>query len=358
MNRHITASASSSADAKTGRHLRGKKIVVTGACGTIGKEIVAQLLTRFEPELVIGLDNNESELAYLYEFHRKHQNARFFLCDMRDQAALLRELRQVNIIFHVAAYKHVYICERSPMEAIQTNILGVQNVIQCALANGISELVFTSSDKAVNPTNVMGTSKLMGERLVTAAAIDPHHAGVKFLSTRFGNVLGSRGSVVPLFLDQIRKGGPVTLSDPGMTRFVMTLDELATLTIASLMLSKPGDVVITKMPAIRIVDLVEVMICECAPKHGFRPGDIAVETTGKRPGEKLYEELMNEEEIRRSVELEKYFVVRPAITAEASESENYGAADYGRPQVPYNSANVEPLSQDGLAELLRGSALI
>jgi FlaA1/EpsC-like NDP-sugar epimerase len=358
MNKHIAVSASSALDARTADRLRGKRIVVTGACGTIGQELVSQLLNRFEPELVIGLDNNESELAYLHELHRAHDNARFFLCDMRDQTALLREIRQVHVIFHTAAYKHVYICERSPMEAIQTNILGVQNVIQTALTNGVSELVFTSSDKAVNPTNVMGTSKLMGERLVTAAAIDPNHAGVKFLSTRFGNVLGSRGSVVPVFLEQIRRGGPITLSDTGMTRFVMTLDQSVRLTIASLMLGKPGDVVITKMPVIRITDLVEVLLRECAPKHGFRPGDIAIKIVGKRPGEKLYEELMNDEEVRRSIELEQYFVVRPAIMSEPVQSEAYEGPNYGEPQAPYNSANVTPLSQDALADLLHRSALI
>jgi FlaA1/EpsC-like NDP-sugar epimerase len=238
------------------------------------------------------------------------------------------------------------------MEAIQTNILGVQNVIQSALANGVAELVFTSSDKAVNPTNVMGTSKLMGERLITAAAIDPNHAGTTFLSTRFGNVLGSRGSVIPVLLEQIRKGGPVTLSDPGMTRFVMTLDESVRLTIASLMLGHPGDVFITKMPAIRIVDLIDVLIRECAPRHGFRPNDIPVEIVGKRPGEKLYEELMNDEEIRRSVELERYFVVRPAILSTAPRTEPYEGRIEGAPLLPYNSANVQPLSQDALAKLL------
>jgi FlaA1/EpsC-like NDP-sugar epimerase len=358
VNKHIAASVNSSLDAKTADHLRGKRIVVTGACGTVGQELVAQLLNRFEPELLIGLDNNESELAYLHELHRTHENARFFLCDMRDQSALLREMRQVNIIFHAAAYKHVYICERSPMEAIQTNILGVQNVIQSALTNGVGELVFTSSDKAVNPTNVMGTSKLMGERLVTAAAIDPNHAGIKFLSTRFGNVLGSRGSVIPVFLEQIRKGGPVTLSDPGMTRFVMTLDESVRLTIASLMLGKPGDVVITKMSAIRIADLVEVIVRERAPKHGFRPADIAIKVVGKRPGEKLYEELMNDEEIRRSIELDQYFVVQPAIMSEPLGSAAYEGGHHGEPRLPYNSANVKPLSQDALADLLHRSALI
>ena len=358
MNKHIAASAGSPLDAKTAEHLRGKRIMVTGACGTIGQELVAQLLNRFEPELVVGFDNNESELAYLHELHRAHANFRFFLCDVRDQAALLREIRQVHVIFHAAAYKHVYICERSPMEAIQTNILGVQNVIQSALTNGVAELVFTSSDKAVNPTNVMGTSKLMGERLITAAAVDPNHSGVKFLSTRFGNVLGSRGSVIPVFLEQIRKGGPITLSDPAMSRFVMTLDESVRLTIASLVLGKPGDVVITKMPAIRVTDLIEVMVRERAPKHGFRPSDIAVEVVGKRPGEKLYEELMNDEEIRRSVELEQYFVVRPAFISEPFDVAPYDGATYGEPQRPYNSANVAPLSQDALADLLYRSALL
>jgi len=358
VNKHVAITETSPREIKTADHLRGKRIVVTGACGTVGQELVSQLLNRFEPALLIGLDNNESELAYLYELHRDRSNARFSLCDMRDQSALLREIRNVDVIFHAAAYKHVYICERSPMEAIQTNILGVQNVIQSALTNGVSELVFTSSDKAVNPTNVMGTSKLMGERLVTAAAIDPNHAGVKFLSTRFGNVLGSRGSVIPIFLEQIRNGGPITLSDPGMTRFVMTLDDSVRLTIASLMLGKAGDVVITKMPAIRITDLVEVVVRERAPKHGFRPGDIAVKIVGKRPGEKLYEELMNDEEVRRSLELEQYFVVRPAIMSGPPDLETYEGENYGEPQRPYNSANVEPLSQDAIFDLLRGSNLI
>jgi FlaA1/EpsC-like NDP-sugar epimerase len=118
------------------------------------------------------------------------------------------------VLFHAAAYKHVFLCERSPFEAIQTNVIGVHNIARAAVENGVERLVFTSSDKAVNPTNVMGTSKLMGERLMTAAALDPNLKGATFLSTRFGNVLGSRGSVIPIFRDQIRGGGPVTLTDP------------------------------------------------------------------------------------------------------------------------------------------------
>ena len=135
------------------------------------------------------------------------------------------------MLFHAAAYKHVFLCERSPFEAIQTNVIGVHNIAHAAVENGVERLVFTSSDKAVNPTNVMGTSKLMGERLMTAAALDPNLSGATFLSTRFGNVLGSRGSVIPIFRDQIRNGGPVTLTDPQMTRFIMSLHDAVRLVI-------------------------------------------------------------------------------------------------------------------------------
>ena len=153
----------------------------------------------------------------------------------------------------------MFICERSPLEAVQTNILGVQNVIQGALENGVQRLVFTSSDKAVNPTNVMGTSKLMGERLITAAAID-HEYRSSFPFSPFGNVLGSRGSVIPIFPSQICKGGPVTLTDPKMTRFIMSLADAVRLVIESIVLGKPGDVLITKMSAISIADLAAVIV--------------------------------------------------------------------------------------------------
>ena len=338
--------------------LRGKRIMVTGACGNVGQQLVHQLIQDFEIAALIGLDNNESELMFLEERHLAHPNARFILCDIRDLPSLLRETRKVDILFHAAAYKHVYICERSPLEAIQTNVLGVQNVIQAATANGIERLVFASSDKAVNPTNVMGTSKLMGERLITAAALHPDHSGAVFLSTRFGNVLGSRGSVIPIFRDQIRRGGPVTLSHPGMTRFIMSLNQAVQLVIESIALGQPGDVLITKMPAIRISDLAEVMVREFASRCGRNPNDIEIRISGQRPGEKLYEELMNEEETRRSYELADYYVVRPAL----ARSDGDLAAYYGHKPTPvdqpYNTANVCPLSQQELAQFLHAHGLL
>jgi FlaA1/EpsC-like NDP-sugar epimerase len=338
--------------------LRGKQVLVTGACGTVGQRLVHQLMSDYEVGSLIGLDNNESELMFLEERQAACRNARFILGDIRDLGAMLRETRKVDVLFHAAAYKHVYLCERSPLEAIQTNILGVQNIIQSAVENEIERLVFTSSDKAVNPTNVMGTSKLMGERLITAAAVDPNQSGSVFLSTRFGNVLGSRGSVIPIFLDQIRKGGPLTLTDPEMTRFIMSLDDAVRLVIESVVLGKPGDVLITKMVAIRITDLASVMIREYAPRCGHRPEDIEIRVIGQKPGEKLYEELMNEEETRRSLELQRYFVVRPALSVPAQETPSYEGLMEVDVEQPYNSSNVVPLSQDELAIFLHANGLI
>jgi len=338
--------------------LRGKQVLVTGACGTVGQRLVEQLLAEFELGTLNCLDHNESELMFLEERQSSARNARFVLCDVRDPASLGRETRKVDVIFHAAAYKHVYLCERSPLEAIQTNVLGVQNIVQAAIENGVQRLVFASSDKAVNPTNVMGTSKLMGERLVTAAALRPEHSGAVFLSTRFGNVLGSRGSVIPIFRSQIRRGGPVTLSDPRMTRFIMSLDEAVRLVIESIALGQPGDVLITKMPAIRIRDLAQVMVREFAPRCGHDPKNIEIKISGQRPGEKLYEELMNEEETRRSWELEQYYVVRPALAVPSDDVPFYEDRQPAPVARPYNTSYVAPLSQQELAEYLNANGLL
>src|SRR5262245_59629575 len=322
--------------------------MITGVCGTIGQRLALLLLDDFEIGSLVGLDNNESELAFLDERHAGRGDAHFVLGDIRDLGVVTRESRGIDVLFHAAAYKHVYLCERSPLEAIQTNVLGVQNVLQSAVENDIERLVFTSSDKAVNPTNVMGTSKLMGERLVTAAAVDPHRSGAFFLSTRFGNVLGSRGSVIPIFRDQIRKGGPVTLTNPEMTRFIMSLEDAVQLVIESAVIGQAGDVLITKMKAIRIADLAAVMVREYAERCGHRPQDIEIRLVGPKPGEKLYEELMNEEEIRRSLELERYFVVRPALAMGSGETSAYEGLVRKSVEQPYNSVNVQPLSQEEL----------
>ena len=335
------------------RSLAGKRVLVTGACGTVGSKLVEILASNSEVAELVAIDHNETELVFLEERFRA-DNIRFLLCDIRDRDTMYRVMRNIDVVFHVAAYKHVYVCERSPLEAVMTNIIGVQNVLQAAHENGVGRLVFTSSDKAVNPTNVMGTSKLMGERLVTAAALDAHQNNSVFLSTRFGNVLGSRGSVVPIFREQIRLGKPLTLTDGGMTRFIMSLEQAALLIIQSAQIGQPGDVLISKMPAISIGDLAHAMIEELAPVYGRRPADIPIEIIGTKPGEKMYEELMNEEETRRSYEIDRYFVVRPAMHANTLISaENYGQQHISPVAQPYNSSNCDLLRGDELRQFLR-----
>jgi len=243
----------------------------------------------------------------------------------------------------------VILCERSPQDAIQTNILGTQNVIDAATAAGAERVLFTSSDKAVNPTNVMGTSKLMGERLITAANAHRRSDGPVFSSTRFGNVLGSRGSVIPLFKRQIASGGPVTLTDPAMTRFIMTLKEAVSLVMESVFLAHGGEVFVTKMPIARIDDLAKVMITELAPAHGFDPDDIKINVIGAKAGEKLYEELMNDEETRRTVELDRYFSILPAFKAVYADIQ-YTYSGMGQLGVtrPYNSSVETHMTADEL----------
>lgn len=336
-----------------------QRVFVTGACGTVGSELVRQLLEDFGVSELMAIDNNESELFFLEQRFARHPNASFFLGDVRDRDKLCRKFKEIDVLFHTAALKHVILCERSPFEAVQTNILGVQNIVHAACENNVGRVIFTSSDKAVNPTNVMGTSKLMGERLMTSANSNHREGAPVFASTRFGNVLGSRGSVIPIFREQIRRGGPVTVTDPAMTRFIMSIEEAVRLVIESAFIARGGEVFITKMPVIRIMDLAEVMIHELAPRYGHNPKDIAIEIIGTKPGEKMYEELMSLEETRRAWELERYFVVLPAFRS------LYRNIDYGYRAVvskqvanPYHSGNEAPLNQLELTRFLHQNHLL
>lgn len=341
--------------------LRGKRILVTGACGTVGSELVRQLLTNddYAPEEVIGIDNNESQLFFLDQEWLDEPRARFFVADIRDRDELSRRMRGVDVVFHSAALKHVILCERSPEQAVQTNIHGVQNVIAAATENQVERVIFTSSDKAVNPTNVMGTSKLMGERLMTAANSHKRGDGPIFTSTRFGNVLGSNGSVIPIFHNQIAKGGPITLTHPDMTRFVMSIEEAVKLVIDSAELAHGGEVFITKMPVVRIEDLATAMIDILAPVYGHDPVDIKVDVIGTKPGEKLYEELMSDEETRRSVELPGYFSVLPAFRGVYQDIDyDYASLVSANVTNPYVSAEEPCLSVDQVKAFLQDNRLL
>ncbi len=339
--------------------LNNKRILVTGCCGTVGRELVRQLLRDCIVEELIGLDNSERDIFFLEQEFSHFAGASFYLADVRDRDELVQKCKGIDFVFHTAAYKHVLLCERSPFEAVQTNILGVQNIIHAARENRIERVIFTSSDKAVNPTNVMGTSKLMGERLITAANSSARGESPIYASTRFGNVLGSSGSVIPIFKNQIMNGGPVTLTDPGMTRFIMSIKQAVRLVINSSLIACGGEVFVTKMPVLRIQDLAEVMIKKLAPKHNFDPEEITLKTIGAKSGEKLYEELMNEEETRRTYELDEYFSVLPAFKGV------YHDIDYSYQNVQskhidkaYNSMNEVPMTHAEILSYLETNNLL
>ncbi|WP_395022673.1 SDR family NAD(P)-dependent oxidoreductase [Dongia sp.] len=331
----------------------GKRVVVTGAAGTVGSRLIRRLLQHPIAELR-ALDNHENGLFRLSEELKEERRFHPFMCDIRSPAEINSLLKGMDYCFHTAALKHVPSSERAPFETVQTNIMGVQNLIQSALANGLQRVLLTSSDKAVNPTNVMGTTKLMGERLITAANATLHLTSSTVLtSTRFGNVLGSAGSFVPLFCGQIARGGPVTLTDRSMTRFVMTLDESVRLVLKSIELACGGEVFVTKMPVVRISDVAEELVELVAPLYGRNPAKIEIREIGPRPGEKMFEELTSDEELRRTVELDELFAVIPAFR------NIYDRIEYAYPPNgtkgatrTYNSANEPVMTRPAIRKLL------
>lgn len=331
---------------------RGKNVFITGVCGTVGGQLLESVRS-LEPAEIVGIDTNETELFYLRNQMRGDPRVQLLLCDIRIAAQLSRRMNGADIVLHAAAYKHVDICERSPNEAILTNILGTQNIIEAAFENQVERVVLTSSDKAVNPTSVMGTSKLMAERLMSAANAQRRDAGPIFASIRFGNVLGSRGSVIPIFRNQIASGGPVTVTDRQMTRFIMSLEQAAQLVMEAVFLARGGEVIVTKMPVLRIEDLAQVMITDLAPTYGLDPEKISIEFIGSKPGEKLYEELTNEEEVRRTFDWGDYLIVKPALSLSSSTL----FADWesaGKPiDRPYNSALSPSMSSDEIQAFLQ-----
>lgn len=337
---------------------RNRIVLITGAAGSVGQELIQQLLP-LEPAELRLLDNNESELFLLSERYRSYPNVNAYLGDVRDAQKVAAVARGVDVILHCAAFKHVFFSEYNPFEAVQTNIIGVKNIIEAAIGNGNSTVIFTSSDKAVNPTSVMGTTKLMGERLITAANAVRRRPGQRFFSVRFGNVVGSRGSVFQVFTEQIRKGEPVTVTDPGMTRFIMSMDRAARLVLESASLARGGEVMVTKMRVISIMDLAQVMIDLLAPYFGHDPESIPIRIIGVKPGEKMYEELISQEEVGRCVELTDMFVVLPAFRSIYHDIDYSYPGMTGQPLTqPYNSSQEPPMSQEEIRAFLCASNLL
>ena len=337
----------------TKAYFAGKNVVVTGGVGSVGREIV-ECLTAFDVGKIRVIDNNESALFDMEMDYKDRPNVEFYLCDITDEREMMRTFSDMDLCFHSAALKHVPSCERSPFSAIRVNIDGCEVVGRVAVAQGLHKVLFTSSDKAVNPTNVMGTSKLMGERLFTAMNFLRAASNKTIFScTRFGNVLGSRGSVVPLFAQQIEKGGPLTVTDDRMTRFVMTTREAADLVIESMVLAKGGEVFITKMPVLKIRDLATTMISRLASVFGHDPEAIELRVVGPRPGEKLWEELSTDEEANRLLESDRFLIVLPpGHTAEQRQHYTYDAIECRPSTIVYHSDRSEVMSGDEIAGMI------
>lgn len=295
---------------KSGEFFNGKDILVTGGCGSIGSEIVRKLLT-FDVKRVRSFDNNESGQYHLQEENSGNGKLRTLIGDIRDKERVRVAMKGVDIVFHAAALKHVPMCEYNPFEAVATNVYGTQNVINAARESGVKRFISISTDKAVNPINTMGATKLLGEKVVLNAPIGDD--STLFSCVRFGNVLNSSGSVIPLFIKQIKRGGPVTLTSDEMTRFFMSTEDAVNLILMASGMMKGREIFILKMKALRISDLADAMIDYIAPIHGFRPSEIKKAKIGIRPGEKIHESLMTEEERLYAEETEDMYIIRPGI---------------------------------------------
>jgi len=330
---------------------RGRRVLVTGGAGSIGSEIVRQLLDR-EPAVVRVFGQDETQLYWLSEELGADRPVRFLVGDVRDRVRLVRAMRGCDTVFHAAALKHVPLCEYNPFEAVQTNVVGTQNVIDACVDAGVKRLIVISTDKAADPRHVMAATKLLAEKLVQAAAMSLKEPAA--VCVRFGNVLGSRGSVVPTLMRQIELGGPVTLTDRGMTRFSMTTAEAVRLVLgAAERAFAGGETFILKMPALRVADLVEVLIEEYAPRVGKDPRKIRIRTIGMRPGERREELLLSDEECERTEDLGKYLVVHPPFRL-ARVAKRLAPP----PAAVYRSSQAKPMGRDAIRRLLARAGVL
>lgn len=287
---------------------KNKIILIAGGTGSIGSELAKRLLQYSVKQIRIFSRDEFKQFNLQNELqHLPVGKVRFLIGDIRDRDRVFLAMEGVDIVFNAAAMKHVHLSEDNPFEAVKTNVIGTQNMIEAARAANVKNFVQISTDKAAIPVNVMGATKLLSEKMVMLAE---HYRGahsIIFSAVRFGNVFGSRGSVVPLFLEQIRNGGPVTLTHREMNRFVMSISDAVSLVLKACVLSKGGELFILKMPVMNMHDLARAMIEVMAPRFGHDPKAIQVKEIGKRKGEKIFEALMREEEAEEAVENQEMF---------------------------------------------------
>jgi UDP-glucose 4-epimerase len=299
--------------------LADKTVVVTGGTGSLGKVLVRRLLSGElgKPRRVIVFSRDEAkqhEMRLTYQqrriatdeviYHNFEQLLQFRIGDVRDPHSVNSVMRGADVVFNAAALKQVPSCEYFPFEAVQTNVVGAENIIRAVRENhlAVETVVGVSTDKACKPVNVMGMTKAVQERMFVRANLD--QTATRFICVRYGNVLASRGSVIPLFHEQIRRGGPVTITTTEMTRFLLSLEQAVDTIFAALKDAKPGETFIPRVPSARVVDIAEALIGERSMK---------TEVTGIRPGEKVHEILVSEEEAHRTVERGDYYSILPML---------------------------------------------
>ncbi len=325
--------------------LDGKTVLITGGTGTFGNAAAKRLLGTGIKELrVFSRDEKKQEdmrLSY------RSSVMKFYIGDVRDPGSVLDAMSGVDFVFNAAALKQVPSCEFYPLEALRTNALGTENVLNAALASGVKKVVVLSTDKAVYPINAMGISKAMMEKLTIAKSRVAADRGAVLCVTRYGNVMGSRGSVIPLFIKQIKSGVPLTVTDPNMTRFMMSIEDAIELVLYAFERGSPGDTFVQKAPAATIATLIEAL------KRIFQANN-PVQIIGTRHGEKLYESLLTREEMARAEDLGGYYRV-------SSDSRDLDYGKYFAEGVvvrgdvdDYHSHNTRSLNVDELADLLLG----
>lgn len=274
-------------------------VLVTGGTGSFGRKFAQIMLREYHPRRLVVFSRDEAKQHDMRTAGFDHDSLRYFIGDVRDADRLRRAFKGVDVVVHAAALKQVPACEYNPIEAVMTNIMGARNVIDAALDCGVQRVLAMSTDKATAPINLYGATKLVSEKLFVQGNSYSTLEGTRFSCVRYGNVVGSRGSVVPLFKEQ-RKSGRLTITDPRMTRFWITLDQGVRFVISCIERMQGGEVYIPKLPSMNILSLAQVMAPECTIDH-----------IGIRPGEKLHESMISEDESRQAVELDDRYVIQP-----------------------------------------------
>jgi len=319
-------------------------LLITGGSGSFGNAVVRRFLDSDLREIRVFSRDEKKQDDMRKRF--RHSKLKFYIGDVRDRRSLSGAMRGVNFCFHAAALKQVPSCEFHPMEAVRTNILGAENVLDTAIDEGVRRVICLSTDKAVYPINAMGISKAMMEKVMVARSRNLEGTHTVICGTRYGNVMASRGSVIPLFVDQVRNGQPITITDPGMTRFMMTLDDAVKLVLYAFEHGRNGDIFVQKAPAATVAVLAQAML-ELMQKPGHEIREI-----GTRHGEKVYESLLTREERACAEDLGEYFRIPPD-----GRDLNYSKfVEQGEARIThgeeYNSHNTQRLDVAGTKAML------